>query len=63
MELACFANDLPFELVVVHVDGGLNEHDGGRSSTSHHDALGDQGVAHGTRVVFDGLGIAPQARF
>ena len=63
MEVACFPNDLSLDLVVVHVDGGFDEHDGGRSSAAHHDTLGNQGVAHRTCVVFDGLGIAPQARF
>ena len=63
MEVACFPNDLSLELVVVHVDGGLDEHDGRRSSAPHHDALRNQGAAHSTRVILDGLGIAPQTRF
>jgi len=58
MEVASFPQDLFLELVVVHVDSGLDEYDGGGSTTANYDALRNETWAHCACVVFNGFGIA-----
>jgi len=58
MEVASFPQDLFLELVVVHVDSGLDEHDGGWSTAANYDTLCNETWAHCACVVFNGLGIA-----